>query len=68
MEARFVIAERVKSKANALVKAGKHKFAQNRYDRLLKLMESTRDYEAQVSSYDRHRMLNLGGGVLLSRP
>jgi hypothetical protein len=50
MEARFALAERVKAKANALVKAGRHSFAAPRYERLLRLMESTRDWEDEVRS------------------
>lgn len=50
MEERFQLAESVKAKANSLVKAGKHTFARARYDRLLRLMETTRDYENQVGA------------------
>jgi hypothetical protein len=48
MEERFGLADRIKTMANSLVKAGKHAFARARYDRLLRMLESTRDYETQV--------------------
>lgn len=57
MPERFELAERVKAKANALVKAGKHRFARARYDRMLRLMESTRDFETQVGALVSEWML-----------
>ena len=41
------IAERSKAKGNALFKAGRLRFARARYDRLLRQLETPRDFETQ---------------------
>ncbi|KAL6761780.1 hypothetical protein V8C86DRAFT_765815 [Haematococcus lacustris] len=66
MAERFLLVERAKAKANSLVKAGRYQYAQARYDRLLKLMESTRDFETQeeVDTMDRLKVAILSNMAL----
>uniref|UniRef100_A0A383VCY1 peptidylprolyl isomerase n=1 Tax=Tetradesmus obliquus TaxID=3088 RepID=A0A383VCY1_TETOB len=45
---RWALAERLKAKGNALFKEKKFAYASNRYTHLLRLIESTRDFEDQV--------------------
>ncbi|KAF6261061.1 hypothetical protein COO60DRAFT_1637104 [Scenedesmus sp. NREL 46B-D3] len=44
---RWALAERLKAKGNALFKDKKYAYASNRYTHLLRLIESTRDFEDQ---------------------
>mmetsp|Transcript_1261 Transcript_1261/g.3505 ORF Transcript_1261/g.3505 Transcript_1261/m.3505 type:complete len:651 (-) Transcript_1261:236-2188(-) len=44
-EERFALVERVKAKANELVRGGKHAYARARYERIARLMDTTRDWE-----------------------
>lgn len=48
MPDRFQLAERMKAKANDLYRAGKYGYARARYERLARLLDSTRDFETQV--------------------
>ncbi|KAG1666907.1 hypothetical protein FOA52_005967 [Chlamydomonas sp. UWO 241] len=45
MAQRFVIAERIKAKGNELFRAKKPAWARSNYERLMRLLDSTRDYE-----------------------
>ena len=47
MEDRFGLAERLKAKGNDLFRSKRYKYARARYERLLRMLESTRDYETQ---------------------
>ena len=47
MDERFPLAEKLKGKGNDLFRAKRYKFARARYERLLRMLESTRDYENQ---------------------
>lgn len=47
MEERFAIAEKMKAKGNELFKTKRYKYARARYERLLRMLDSTRDFERQ---------------------
>ena len=56
MAERYTLAERLKAKANELFKRQRYEFARARYTRLLRLLESTRDFEtddevAKITAY-----------------
>eukprot|EP00198_Chlamydomonas_reinhardtii_P000593 XP_001689928.1 peptidyl-prolyl cis-trans isomerase, FKBP-type [Chlamydomonas reinhardtii] len=65
-EARYTLAERLKSKGNDLFKRGQHKFARARYERLLRLLDSTRDFETEeeVAKIDGYKVATLGNLAL----
>ncbi|GLI61315.1 hypothetical protein VaNZ11_003671 [Volvox africanus] len=66
-EERYVLAERLKSKGNELFRKGQHKYARARYERLLRLLESTRDFETQeeVDRIDGYKVAVLGNLALV---
>lgn len=47
MGERFAIAEKMKAKGNELFKTKRYKYARARYERLLRMLDSTRDFERQ---------------------
>ncbi|KIY95067.1 hypothetical protein MNEG_12894 [Monoraphidium neglectum] len=63
---RWAILERLKARGNALYKAGKWKYAANRYQRVLQLVDSTRDFEdeATVDRADAFKLAALGNLAL----
>ncbi|KAG2493708.1 hypothetical protein HYH03_008222 [Edaphochlamys debaryana] len=65
-EERYEVADRLKSKGNELYKRGQHKFARARYERLLRLLDSTRDFETeeQVARVDAYKVAALGNMAL----
>lgn len=58
MADRFFLAENIRAKANALFRSKRYVFARRRYERLLRLAQSTRDYEEQAD-VDRMDALQL---------
>lgn len=59
MEERYTLTERLKAKANDLFKRQRYEYARARYTRLLRLLESTRDFEtddevAKITAYQVH--------------
>ncbi|GAX74288.1 hypothetical protein CEUSTIGMA_g1737.t1 [Chlamydomonas eustigma] len=47
MEERFILAEKLKAKGNDLFRAKKYGYARARYERLQRMLDSTRDYTSQ---------------------
>uniref|UniRef100_A0A7S3VGN7 peptidylprolyl isomerase n=1 Tax=Dunaliella tertiolecta TaxID=3047 RepID=A0A7S3VGN7_DUNTE len=66
MEERFALVERVRARANAQVRAGRHGSAQSQYLRVLKLMDMTRDFDTQeeIDTMDRLKVLMLSNLAL----
>ncbi|GFR52572.1 hypothetical protein Agub_g15164 [Astrephomene gubernaculifera] len=65
-EERYTLAERLKAKGNELFRKQQFKHAKARYDRLLRLLESTRDYEEQqqVERIEAYKVAALGNMAL----
>ncbi|KXZ48761.1 hypothetical protein GPECTOR_25g345 [Gonium pectorale] len=65
-EERYAVAERLKAKGNDLYRRQQYKFARARYDRLIRLLESTRDFETdeQVARIDGYKTAALGNLAL----
>ncbi|GBF92152.1 peptidyl-prolyl cis-trans isomerase [Raphidocelis subcapitata] len=65
-EERWALLDRLKARGNALYKAGKHKYASNRYQRILQLVDSTRDFEDQeaIDRSDGYKLAALGNLAL----
>lgn len=56
MEERYALCEKLKAKANQLFKRQRYAHARGRYTRLLRLLDSTRDFEtdeemAKITAY-----------------
>ncbi|KAI8469652.1 MAG: hypothetical protein J3K34DRAFT_512676 [Monoraphidium minutum] len=63
---RWALLERLKGRGNALHKAGKFRYAANRYQRILHLVDSTRDFEDEETSdrADAFKLAALGNLAL----
>eukprot|EP00879_Flechtneria_rotunda_P002973 GHRR01003190.1.p1 GENE.GHRR01003190.1~~GHRR01003190.1.p1 ORF type:complete len:634 (+),score=228.22 GHRR01003190.1:2740-4641(+) len=65
---RWALAERIKEKGNALFKQKKYHYAHSRYTHLLRLIESTRDFEEQeqVEKADAYKATLLSNLALVT--